>query len=272
MRSHAARSAHPRRANYRPLASDDTLRAMREIPFAELNDAHRGGAAIVVGKGPTLFDYAELGTTGCPTFFVNDAVALERHLQPDQPSYWFAHDRIQTAWLERGIQSTAVVPEDGKLLTGRGDPVLANANRVVFYRWRTRLQDVVLAQTRDELAASRELHTDQGTIHSLLHFVWYLGFTRVGFVGCDGISKDPRTAPLEDASTGYDKRIENASSSAPWGTFLRIRREQDRLCKLFRFETTYLGTPAERGLVAEANESVRATWRAWKRNVLGSRH
>jgi hypothetical protein len=239
---------------------------MRAIPFAEWKDRHAGATAVVVGKGPTLYDFAQLGRTGAPTVFVNDAVALEKHLAPGQPSFLFAHDAGQTAWFARGIRSIPVIPRDGKVVEGENDPRLAPLERATLYRWRTRPQDVVLAQTKDELAASEELYTDCGTIHSALHFVWFAGFRAVRFVGCDGTSNDPRTKPLGDAATGYDKRIENASGSAPWGGFIRIRREQDRLCKLFGFDVEYWGAPVERTRLESMSESVRARWKDWKRS------
>ena len=59
--------------------------------------------------------------------------------------------------------------------------------------------------TRDQLAASTQLYTNTGTIHSLLHFVWFCGFRRVTFVGCDGPGPGP---------AAYDPRLANRSASA----------------------------------------------------------
>ena len=237
------------------------------LDLEALRDRHAGAIAVVVGKGPTLFDYRQLATAGDAAVFINDAVALETNLAPGQLSYMFAHDPIQSAWFSRGIRSVPVLPRDGKVVTGEDDPVLAPLHEVVFYTWRTRPQEVVLAQTRDELSLTGELYTDCGTIHSALHFVWFCGFRGVRFVGCDGLSRDPRTAVLADASTGYDRRIENASKSAPWGQFIRIRREQDRLCRVLGLEAEYLGTPVERSGLQNASEAVRAAWKNVKRRL-----
>ncbi|MBL8859302.1 MAG: hypothetical protein JNL28_12400 [Planctomycetes bacterium] len=240
---------------------------MRPIPFAEYRDRFAGQTAVVVGKGPTLYDFAALGETGAPTFFVNDAVALERHLAQSQPSFMFAHDRGQTAWFARGIRTIPVLPRDGKIVEGESDPLLAPLDKAIFYTWRTRDQSLVLAQTKAELAQSGELYTDCGTIHAALHFVWYCGFSAVRFVGCDGVTKDPRTAELGDERTGYDKRIDNASNSAPWGQFIRIRREQDRLCKVFGLDVEYWGAPVERGAIEKTSEAVRAVFKDLKRRT-----
>jgi hypothetical protein len=243
---------------------------MREIPFSDYENRFAGRTAIVVGKGPTLFEYAELAQHRSPVFFVNDAVALEKHVASGEPSFFFAHDPVMTVWFTRGIRSAAVIPEDGKIVRGRSDPALAPAGDVVFYRWRTTPQETVLAWTRPELAGTRELYTDCGTIHSALHFVWFCGFEGVRFVGCDGLGRDPRTAHLGDPRTGYDKRIANASSSTPWGEFVRIRREQDRLCRRFGFDVEYWGAPVERTGIVKANSAVRDLWRSVKRRVRGS--
>lgn len=244
---------------------------MRESPFSSYENRFAGRTAIVVGKGPTLYDYADLAQQRSPVFFVNDAVALETHVAPSESSFLFAHDPIMTVWFTRNIRSIAVIPEDGKVVSGKDDPALTPAGDVVFYRWRTSSQDTVLGWSRHELANERELYTDCGTIHSCLHFVWYCGFTSVRFVGCDGVTGDPRAAHLGDATTGYDKRIANASNSAPWGKFIRIRREQDRLCKLFGFEVEYWGTPVERTGIEKANWAVRDLWRSMKKRVRGSK-
>jgi hypothetical protein len=244
---------------------------MRDVPFSEYENRYAGRTAIVVGKGPTLYDYTALAETGAPVFFVNDAVALEKHVAPGESSFLFAHDPIMTVWFTRGIKSVAVIPEDGKVVAGRSDPALAPAGDVVFYRWRTSAQETVLGWDRHTLAETRELYTDCGTIHSCLHFVWYCGFSSVRFVGCDGITSDPRVAPLGDAATGYDKRIANASNSAPWGAFTRIRREQDRLCRHFGFDVEYWGTPVERSSIEKANWRVRDLWRSVKKRVRGAR-
>jgi hypothetical protein len=240
---------------------------MRDIPFSSFENRLAGRTAIVVGKGPTLFEYADIAKHAAPVFFVNDAVALEKHVAPGESSFLFAHDTIMTVWFTRGIKSAAVIPEDGKVVAGRTDAKLEPAGDVVFYKWRTSAQDTVLGWDRRTLAAERELYTDCGTIHSLLHFVWFCGCTGVRFIGCDGVTGDPRTAQLGDGQTGYDKRIANASNSAPWGQFIRIRREQDRLCRLFGFDVEYWGSPVERSPLTRTSEAVRATIKDLKRSA-----
>ncbi len=223
----------------------------RAIPFESFRDRHAGERAVVVGKGPTTFDYTELARLDAPTFFVNDAVSVERFVAPDRACYWFAHDRMQMVWLPRLERAIAVLPEDGKVLEDSTDPLLESTRQYTLYRWRVREQSVVVAQEKEELANTRELFTDQGTIHSLIHFVWFTGARKITFIGCDGLEVDPRSGVAADPGTGYDARIENASNSAPWGTFSRIRKGQDRLCRRLRFETEFLGTPTGPGLLSK---------------------
>lgn len=241
------------------------------LSFDSFRDAHAGATAVVVGKGPTLFDYRDLAAVADAAVFVNDAVALETNLTPAQPSWMFVHDPGQAAWFARGVRSVPVIPRDGKIVRGEDDPVVAALAAVVFYRWRTRAQDVVLAQSKEELARTEELYTDCGTIHSAVHFVWYCGFRRIRFVGCDGLSRDPRTSSLVDAPTGYDRRIENVSSSTPWGEFIRIRREQDRMCRVLGLETEYLGTPIERTPLQNASEAARTVLKDLRNKLRDSR-
>ncbi len=224
---------------------------MPAIPFESFRDRHLGERAVVVGKGPTTFDYEQLARLDAPTYFVNDSVCLERFVAPERACYWFAHDRGQMVWLPRLERAIAVLPDDGKVLDGPADPVLETTRHYTLYRWRVREQAEVVRQTKDELARTRELFTDQGTIHSLLHFVWFCGVRKVTFIGCDGIEAKPESGAVVDPRTGYDARLENVSNSAPWGTFSRIRKGQDRLCRKLRFEVELLGTPSAPGLISK---------------------
>lgn len=225
--------------------------SMRAIPFESFRDRHLGERAVVVGKGATTFEYGDLARLDTPTYFVNDSVCLERFVAPTRPCYWFAHDRGQMVWMPKLTRAIAVLPEDGKVLDGPSDPVLESAREYTLYHWRVREQDVVVRQSKEELARTRELFTDQGTIHSLLHFVWFCGVKKVSFIGCDGLEVSTRSAHLAHPETGYDARIENASNSAPWGTFSRIRKGQDRLCRKLGFEVEHLGTPPRPGLISK---------------------
>ncbi len=196
----------------------------QRIDFAAFNNRYAGRSCYVIGRGKTAFDYARLGDTDDPVFFINDAVCMEKHVRGD--SFFFAHDPQLLGWLDVQLKSTAVLPIDGKLFRTSPDIQLRHTGQVVFYHWREQQKEQLLTMTRDELSRIEQLYTHTGTIHSLLHFAWYCGFARVRFVGCAG-----------DAGSGYDSRLENRSDSSVSSTYPMIRYVQGLLCQLFGFET-----------------------------------
>jgi hypothetical protein len=98
--------------------------------------------------------------------------------------------------------------------------------------------------TRDEIADREELFVHTGTIHTLLHFVWFCGFQRVTYVGCDGINQKHVLARACGARNGYDSRLQNRSNTSPWWHYAKIRQAQDLLTTLFGIEAVYRGAPA----------------------------
>jgi hypothetical protein len=201
------------------------------VDFAMFNNRFAGRSCFVVGRGPTDFDYARLGDSDDPVFFINDAVGMEKHVRGE--SFFFAHDPQLLGWLDGGMKSTAVLPIDGKLFHATPDLQLGHTGKVILYHWREQQREQLLTMTRDELARAKQLYTHTGTVHSLLHFAWYCGIRRVTFVGCDG-----------DATGGYDARLENRSKSSTSSTYPMIRHVQGLLCELFGFETEYATSAA----------------------------
>lgn len=214
---------------------------MEPIPFNSFNNRYEGRTAWIIGRGPTRFDYNELATVTDPVFFLNDAVSLEEHVQGE--SFFFAHDPTQRVWLGNGIKSIAVIPLGGKIISDGKDSALGESLRVCFYRWQTVEGERLLTMNRDAVSKLEQLYRNTGTMHSLLHFIWYCGFARINFIGCDGINDAFHLTQAGDEKTGYDKRLQNKSNSSPWWQYDKIREVQDRLCKRFGFKTTFLGTP-----------------------------
>jgi hypothetical protein len=194
-----------------------------------------------VGRGPTLFNYEELARVDGPIFFLNDAVCLEKYARSE--TFFFAHDAKMRVWLNGAMRSTAVIPVDGYLFP---DPpaALAHAGAIVYYRWVMGKRTELLQRSRDEIADSRELYTQTGTIHSLIHFVWFCGFRRVTFIGCDGIDKHDLPRCTVPSANGYDVRLRNLSRSSPWWHYTIIRKTQDRLISELGLESIYCGTPS----------------------------
>jgi hypothetical protein len=204
-------------------------------PFRSFCNAYANQECFVIGRGPTRYEYSDLTAVRCPIFFINDAVALEKFTKTE--SFFFAHDLRMACWLKRGIKSTAVLPRNrmGKIISGPNDPALNTAScPILLYNWRTVSRTTLLQLSRDALRDLGELYEHSGTIHSLLHFVWYCGFTRVNFIGCDGISN--YRAP-------YDSRIPNLSESSPFSAYRQIFAVQEYLCKTLRLDRKYLGSP-----------------------------
>src|SRR5271170_2149054 len=171
-----------------------------EIPFASFNGRYAGRSCYVVGRGPTEFNYEELANVNEPIFFVNDAVCLEKYARSE--TYFFAHDAQMLVWLDGKIKSTAVLPMDGNFLRETSGITLQHSGKVVFYRSLEKNREQLLLLKRDQIAELKQLYMHSGTIHSVIHFIWFCGFGRVIFIGCDCISD------------GYDPRLENLSKSS----------------------------------------------------------
>ena len=215
------------------------------IPFARFNQKYRGQSCTIVGRGPTDFDYRDLARSPDPVFFINDAVCLENHAAGE--TFFFAHDPQALAWLDGAIRSTAVLPLDGKIFRDSPGIRLHHPGGLVLYRWREKNKEDLLLLTRDQVADLGELYTHTGTIHSVLHFIWFCGFNRVRFIGCDGIT-DTSGLPVKfQTSDGYDPRLKNLSQSKASPTYPTIFHVQQLLTNLFSLEAEYVGKPGGRG-------------------------
>jgi hypothetical protein len=204
-----------------------------EIPFPDFNGKYTGQSCYVIGRGKTGFDYEKLAAVSEPILFINDAVCLEKYARSE--TFFFAHDAQMLVWLNGSSRSTAVVPIDGKVFRQTPGITLHHAGKIVFYHWREQNKEELLGMTRQQIAAVKQLYTHTGTIHSVLHFIWFCGFSRVNFVGCDGAG-------------GYDPRLANLSRSSPNGNYGAIGRAQRLLTMLFGLEAVYLGND-ERGMM-----------------------
>jgi hypothetical protein len=202
-----------------------------EMPFASFNGKYAGQSCYVVGRGPTDFDYAALGDFAEPIFFINDAVCMEKHAQSE--TFFFAHDAQMLGWLNGRIKSTAVLPIDGKVFRQTPGVTLNHAGKIVFYHWREENRHELLGMTRQQIAKIKQLYTHTGTIHSVLHFIWYCGFARMNLIGCD-------------CGKGYDLRLENLSHSVSCIDYSHIGKAQQLLTMLFGLEAVYMNPERKR--------------------------
>lgn len=220
---------------------------MTEIAFASQCERFLGQTAWVVGRGPTLYEYKELGQTEGPVFFVNDAVGQERWLDAERPCFFFAHDISLECWLgDKRLRSVPVLLADQPvtgpptrrnrgLISGVDDPKLAGVRRAIFYTRHGPLEPgTLLSRSRGEIRLAAQLYCASGTLHPLLHFAWYCGCSRIRFIGCDGLP-----------GTGYDPRLENRSGSAQ-DNALAIRVVQEAMLRTLGVPFDYLGSPPRR--------------------------
>ncbi len=245
-------------------SADDEFAAVRPVfprasfvPFGDFNGRYSGRTCCIIGRGPTRFDYTRLRQMADPVFFINDAVCLEKFVRTD--SFFFAHDHQLRPWLDGSIRSTAVLPVEGKVLSWMPRPPMRHSGPVVLYHRVIEDRGGLLAMNRQQIAGRAGLFVHSGTIHSAIHFAWFCGFTRIVFIGCDGINPagDRRavgtavvrttavgTTVVGTAPDGYDPRLENRSRSLPDCRYDNVRKAQDLMTALFGIEAVYAGTPA----------------------------
>jgi hypothetical protein len=168
------------------LADLECFPRAQHMAFGSFNNRYCGRTCYVVGRGPTTFDYEKLKSINEPIFFLNDAVCLEKLARSE--TFFFAHDAALRVWLNGAMKSTAVLPLNGTILDSEPG-VLAHGGPLVLYHRQDEDREVIMRMTRDELGDAAALFGHSGTIHSLLHFVWFCGFRRIIYIGCDGINQ-----------------------------------------------------------------------------------
>lgn len=203
--------------------------------FFSFANKHAGGTAIVVGKGPTTFDYAELKKHDGPIVFINDAAQLAKFCRDEQEKFQFYLDDNQARhWLTGAALPgvTMVVKDVHRPLAKRPDL------DVIWYRAVTAFP----VMSREDLSKSPTLFIKKGTITPVLHWLWYLGVRTVKFVGCDGLNDKTAVHQLTGGKD-YDQRLNILTTGRSGWVYNAIRKIQDDLVGIFGFEAIYLGTP-----------------------------
>jgi SAM-dependent methyltransferase len=206
----------------------------RNLEFASFNNRYSGRECVVVGKGPTDFDFENLSKYSCPVFFINDAVSYEKYVSGE--SFFFAHDPGQLVWLPL-IKSIAVMPVNG---AGIKEKDLSEASQLVKYKWGG-FDKANLDKSRDEIARSKQLYLNSGTMHALIHFIWFCGFKHIKFIGCDGLNNKKQLQSMS-MNDGYDPRVRNLSKSKSWYCNVKIKRVQEWMCGRLKLTYEYIGT------------------------------
>lgn len=220
---------------------------MRQL--ADYMDKYPRRRFVIVGRGPTSFDYEQLRQVADPVIFINDAVQLEHLAESAPETFFFAHDQCQKVWLTPELESTAVLPLSGprpepgahqRRLFVTDTPEARSVQSLITYTWGSRylaggrkLSTVSRAEVARTggLALCGNCWRDGfcgGTIHTAIHFAWFCGADEITFIGCDGVRQ------------GYEKRLEDRSQGVNLEVHDSIRNTTDLICRDLGLETSYI--------------------------------
>ena len=172
----------------------------------------------------TRFNYKEIeGIMSDPVMFLNDAVDLEKHMTTPH-SFFFATDRpVVDPWIP-DVRSVYV----HRLWDKVDFSVCRRFTKSVHVN---HPDESLLLQTRDQLADSRKLYQSGGTVHTALHFAWFMGCRGAYMVGCDGLN------------LGYDPRLPQRHQQKAGNVFGDIRKRQDEIAAILKMPIVYIGSP-----------------------------
>lgn len=172
-------------------------------PLAELRDL--GPEAVIVGSGPTRFDYRRLMYVTAPVFFINRAHLLCRMCRSSK-QYFVTHHiskyrnvPIKTIFIERmryeegldyaGHMSARVYPEGPYIpVQCQADDEVLTAAFFIKYPW---LLD------RDFVEMYSRLVAGFGSATTAIHAAWFAGCQKLTMIGCNPDCLD----------NGYDPRL-----------------------------------------------------------------
>ena len=147
--------------------------------ICEMAGIHSGQEAWVFGKGPSL-DRFDMNQAGSLRVCINEIL-----FYIPGPRYFFAHDQIgvQRVTEEAWPADCIAVLEDhfARYAVERGLP----SSSIRAYT--KRQGDLgALNETPEQMASNRGLYGQSGTVHSALHFCYFVGVSKVTLVGFDG--------------------------------------------------------------------------------------
>lgn len=221
------------------------------IPFASFKNRYADREGWIVGRGPTQFCGEELASVPGPVFFINDAVAWERHVtHPD--SFFFAVEWPKFAAYAWRIKSIAMMgflhdhPADGIARVMRYQHAFKSTrdeHNPVGPLWH------LLDQSREKLAESRMLYQHGSTMLLAIHFAWFCGIERLNLVGCDCLpttSRGGHPATSKDPKEAYNPALPcetDDHGGVSGGIHPTLRRRHDEVIRRLGMRANYLGTP-----------------------------
>jgi hypothetical protein len=237
------------------------------MKFEDYNNFFDGEEAFIIGKGPTLYDYAKLFDEKVPRFFINESAGLcERYGNLDREhNIMFAHDIATKAAVKQTPNYVCMLPNipnrtkkynnnyvdiNGTLaseyviffnqklpkIERKQHPELSGGYRYENYEHGKLLSN----KSRDCIARNTWLPCHIGTNRTVAMFCFYSGIRHVKFVGCDGM---PKTEMREKQLPAYNNDLKEFISSRPWGSFYKYKIRVLKMLENLGITYEFLGTP-----------------------------
>jgi len=220
---------------------------------------------LIVGKGPTLFDYSELKNINSVKLFINESALLckEYLLEDKDNNFMFAHDIATKNVVENNKFYTCILPsweskkeskyypdfidkngikiKDYCVLYNRNKGLMKDSPELCGYPYKYETCNIKFTDISRYIMAERNwLPTHIGTIKTALLFCFFTGISHIKFIGCDGLNKE---ITKEKFGHQYDKRLHKHISSKPWGSFYKYKNESEIILKNLNISYEYIGTP-----------------------------
>lgn len=221
--------------------------------------------AYIIGKGPTHYDYSNIGKIDNPIFFINESALLSEEYPRNMKSrtFMFAQDRSTHKAMKDSSQYNCVIPDwPNNHKKYHKDFIDDDGNRVGDYaiifdrkkRERSKCGEfirrglfkssdctqVATDKDRDSLEGTNYLPNLVGTIRCAVYFAFYTGISHIVLVGCDGIhKKDWEGMGL----WSYDERLRDMISSKPYGSNNKHRDKAEFMMKRFGISYKFMGSP-----------------------------
>lgn len=208
---------------------------------------YAGYRFVIVGKGVTPYDYANLSKLTDPIIFLNDAVLLESKATRSVETFMFAAHIQMKVLLNPKMTSTLVLPEgpcaqeppNTNGIHNRGRLYAKDLDQTVYknlvgYDWSGYCDETLLARSREDAAKVGILYKAGSVCQLATHFAWICGASEIAYIGCDGDNPPAR------GDWPYDKRLKILSTGRGLGMFPKIRKNQERECKLLKIDYTYV--------------------------------
>lgn len=224
-----------------------------KIPLRKYNNIFQGETAVIVGTGPTNFDYKDLQLLKFPTFLLNDSINFEKFTC--NPSFFYTSafnpmhqpQSKNNDWYKLINKSICLVKHCK--IRPNGTFQCLNLMPYTYYTlfdliYNTTLEDVKINQLsvietgfpkwcydKDYIIRNNCLFSHQGSITALIHFLWFCGINKSILIGC---------GPTLHYS--HDQRILNLNGGRqPAWDLPIILKNQTKFLQYFKIQPEYLG-------------------------------